>query len=113
MSLEVINLITEPSEPMPGEGHIGVNSVMAVPERQISSYSCRVMRFAKGGSTSIHSHERVHVVAVLKGRIEILTNHEKHIMTPDVMIIVPSNIPHRFINLEDEASVILVQNLHS
>ena len=48
MSLKVMRLSEEPGEPMPGEGHVGVNSVMAVEETQVDSYSCRVLRIARG-----------------------------------------------------------------
>jgi quercetin dioxygenase-like cupin family protein len=113
MSLKVLTISLEKGEPMPGEGHIGVNSIMAVPEKSVSSYSCRVMRFSKGGSTAMHAHEREHVVAVLKGKVQIETDNERVTLTHDKLVVVPSNLGHRFVNSENDVSIILVQNLYS
>jgi quercetin dioxygenase-like cupin family protein len=112
MSLKVLKISSEKGEPMPGEGHIGVESIMAIPERKVESYSCRVMRFDRDGSTAMHSHEREHVVAVLKGKVRIDTESETVELTQDKVVIVPPNHSHRFINIDNNESVIMVQNLY-
>ena len=112
MSLKVLLISSELGEPMPGEGHRGVTSIMAVPERKVTSYSCRVMRFEKDGSTAIHSHEREHVVAVLKGKVRIESESEMVELTSDNVVVVSPYARHRFVNLDNCDSVIMVQNLY-
>jgi quercetin dioxygenase-like cupin family protein len=113
MSLKVMRLSEEPGEPMPGEGHVGVNSVMAVEETRVDSYSCRVMRIAPGGGTAMHSHPRVHVVVALSGRIHIETDGESIEIKPGMVVTLPGNLPHRFVNASDRKVTLMVQNLFS
>ena len=96
---------------MPGEGHVGVNSVMAVEETQVDSYSCRVLRISPGGGTAMHSHLRVHVVVALSGRARVETDREAVEIKPGMIVTLPRNLPHRFVNMTDRGASLMVQNL--
>jgi quercetin dioxygenase-like cupin family protein len=111
MSLKVMRLSEESGEPMPGDGHVGVNSVMAVEETQVDSYSCRVMRIAPGGGTAMHNHPRVHVVVALSGRVRVETGREAVKIKPGVVVTLPGSLPHRFVNETDRVATLMVQNL--
>jgi quercetin dioxygenase-like cupin family protein len=111
MSLRVRKLNEEPGEPMPGEGHRGVNSVMVVDEADVGSYSCRVLRIEPGGGTASHSHPRTHVVLALSGAARVETAQEGVEIEPGVVVTVPGDVPHRFVNVTDRGAELLVQNL--
>jgi quercetin dioxygenase-like cupin family protein len=111
MSLIVRKIEDEPGEPMPGEGHRGVNSVMVVDETQVSSYSCRVLRIEPGGATASHSHPRTHVVMALSGAALIETDQETAEIRPGVVVTVPGDVLHRFVNVANRRTTLLVQNL--
>jgi quercetin dioxygenase-like cupin family protein len=111
MSLKVMRLSEEPGEPMPGEGHVGVKSVMAVEETQVESYSCRVMRIAPGGGTAMHSHPRVHVVVALSGRARVETGREAVEIKPGMVVTLPGDLPHRFVNVTNRGASLMVQNM--
>ncbi|MCW4050647.1 MAG: cupin domain-containing protein [Candidatus Bathyarchaeota archaeon] len=111
MSLGIRRLNKERGEPMPGEGHRGVNSVMAVPKQHVSAYSCRVLRISPNGSTAMHDHQRMHVVIALTGKARVETRDEVTEITPGMIVNIPSFVPHRFVNASREDTALLVQNL--
>jgi len=111
MSLRIRKLKEEPGEPMPGEGHMGVNSVMVVDETEVSSFSCRVLRIEPDGSTAIHSHSRTHVVIALIGSARVETDLEATQLGPEEVVTIPGYTPHRFVNVAEVRAVLLVQNL--
>lgn len=111
MSLMVRRINQEPGEPMPGEGHIGVNSVMVVDETEVTHYSCRVLRIIPGGGTASHSHPRTHVVLALSGAARVETDKEATEIRPGVVVTVPGDVPHRFVNTANRRATLLVQNL--
>lgn len=111
MSLRVRRINQEPGEPMPGEGHREVNSVTVVDETEVSHYSCRVLRIEPGGGTASHSHPRVHVVLVLSGAARVETDQEVTEIKPGMVVTVPGDIPHRFVNVTNSRAALLVQNL--
>jgi quercetin dioxygenase-like cupin family protein len=112
MSLKIRVISQEPSEPMPGEGHHLVNTVMIVPKRDLSSFSCRLLRIEPGGSTANHSHTREHFVIALTGKARVETETEATEIYPGIIVNIPPNTPHRFINATRKKTVILVQNLY-
>jgi len=112
MSLKIRRLSQEPGEPMPGEGHRGVNTVMAVPMREVSAYSCRVLRIDPGGSTAIHQHPREHVVLALTGKARVETDTEVTEIVPGTIVTIPPDVPHRFVNTTPKKTALLVQNLY-
>ena len=112
MSLNIRTLNQEPGEPMPGEGHRGVNTVMAVPMREASAYSCRVLRIEPDGSTAIHQHPREHFVLALSGRARVETDAEVAEIVPGTVVNIPPDVPHRFVNATTEKTTLLVQNLY-
>jgi quercetin dioxygenase-like cupin family protein len=112
MPLKIRKLNQEPSEPMPGEGHHGVNTVMVVPMRDVSAYSCRVLRIEPGGSTAKHTHPREHFVLALNGEARVETDTEVAEIAPGTVVNIPPDTPHRFINVTTENMVLLVQNLY-
>jgi len=111
MSLRVRKLNEEPGEPMPGEGHRGVNSVMVVDETEVSSYSCRVLRIEPGGGTASHSHPRAHVVMALSGVARVETAQEVTEIRPGMVVTVPGDVPHKFVNVTNRRAALMVQNL--
>jgi quercetin dioxygenase-like cupin family protein len=113
MSLKIRRLSQEPGEPMPGEGHHGVNTVMAVPMRGVSAYSCRILRIEPDGSTAIHRHPREHFVLALTGRARVETDKEVAEIASGVVVNIPPDVPHRFVNATTEKTELLVQNLYS
>jgi len=112
MSLKIRRLSQEPGEPMPGEGHRGVNTVMAVPMRGVSAYSCRILRIDPGGSTATHRHPREHVVLALTGKARVETDTEVTEIAPGAIVTIPPDVPHRFVNTAPEKTALLVQNLY-
>jgi len=112
MSLKIRTLSQEPWEPMPGEGHHGVNTVMAVPMREASAYSCRVLRIEPDGSTATHRHPREHFVLALTGKARVETDKEVAEIAFGVVVNIPPDVPHRFVNATTEKTALLVQNLY-
>ncbi len=112
MSLKIRMLSQEPWEPMPGEGHRGVNTVMAVPLREVSAYSCRILMIEPGGSTAIHQHPREHFVLALTGKARVETDREVAEIVSGVVVNIPPDVPHRFVNATTEKTALLVQNLY-
>ena len=112
MSLKIRRLSQEPGEPMPGEGHHGVNTVMAVPMREASAYSCRVLRIEPDGSTAIHQHPREHFVLALTGKARVETDTEVVEIAPGTVVNIPPDVPHRFVNTTPKKTALLVQNLY-
>jgi len=113
MSLRVRKLNEEPGEPMPGEGHRGVNSVMVVDETEVRSFSCRVLRIEPGGSTASHSHPRTHIVLALSGTARVETSQEVTEIKPGTVVTILGDVPHRFVNMTNRRAALLVQNLFS
>ncbi len=97
---------------MPGEGHRQVNTVMAVHKRDVSAYSCRILRIEPGGSTATHTHPREHIVLALTGKARVETDIEVAEIKPGTIINIPPDTPHRFINATTEKTALLVQNLY-
>jgi quercetin dioxygenase-like cupin family protein len=112
MKLKKRILSQEPGEPMPGEGHHKVNSVMAVNKRELSAYSCRILRIQPGGSTATHTHPREHVVLALTGEATVETDTETTEITPGTIIDIPPDTPHRFTNTTTKKTALLIQNLY-
>ena len=112
MSLKIRRLSQEPGEPMPGEGHHGVNTVMAVPMREASAYSCRVLRIDQDGSTATHRHPREHFVLALTGKARVETDTEVAEIAPGTVVNIPPDVPHRFVNTTPKKTALLVQNLY-
>jgi quercetin dioxygenase-like cupin family protein len=112
MKLKKRILSQEPGEPMPGEGHHKVNSVMAVNKRELSAYSCRILRIQPGGSTATHTHPREHVVLALTGEATVETDTETTEITPGTIIDIPPDTPHRFTNTTTQKTALLIQNLY-
>lgn len=112
MSLKIRRLSQEPGEPMPGEGHHGVNTVMAVPMREVSAYSCRILRIDPEGSTAIHQHPREHFVLALTGKARVETDTEVTEITSGMVVNIPPDVPHRFVNAAPKKTVLLVHNLY-
>jgi quercetin dioxygenase-like cupin family protein len=112
MSLEIRRFSQEPGEPMPGEGHHGVNTVMAVPMRDVSAYSCRILRIEPDGSTAIHQHPREHFVLALMGKARVETDKEVMELTPGTIVNIPPDVPHRFVNATPKKTALMVQNLY-
>jgi quercetin dioxygenase-like cupin family protein len=112
MSLKIRKLSEEPGEPFEEENQRGVNSIMAVTKKEnISGYSCRILRFEPTGATAFHEHDREHFVFVLSGKIRVETGSEIKEASPGVIIHIPSNVQHRFVNSTKKRAAIMVQNL--
>lgn len=111
MSLKVRRYSEEPWESMPGEGNMGVDSVMLVDEIPVDSYSCRVMRIKPGGGTGMHSHPRAHVVVALSGKTLVETGRDELELSVGSTVSIPGGMPHRFVNNTGQLTTIMVQNL--
>lgn len=98
---------------MPGEGHREVNTVMAVDKTRLAAYSCRVLRIGSGGSTAMHDHGRTHVVMALSGKARVETGEEVTEITPGMVVTIPAGVPHRFVNMTNKKTALLVQNLYT
>ncbi len=113
MSLRVRRLSEEPGEPMPEEGHVGVNSVMAVLKREdLAAYSSRIMRIMPGGHTAIHEHPREHVAFVLSGTCRVESGEDVALITPGQIVAIPQGVSHRFVNAGTGRLALLVMNLY-
>ena len=111
MSLLVRRLSEEDWEPWIGEGYENASSLMAVQKTDATAVSCRIIKLQPGGHTGSHSHERIHSVIAIDGQPAIETDKEKVKLDRLVNVMVPPNVPHRFVNTGKEPSIILVQNI--
>jgi quercetin dioxygenase-like cupin family protein len=112
MTLKIRIISQEPGEPMPGEGYHLVNTVMAVPKKDASAYSCRILRIEPGGNTATHAHPREHHVLALTGKARVETDTEVAEIKPGTIVNIPPDTPHRFVNATTEKTALLVQNLY-
>ena len=98
-------------EPWIDEGYTGASSNMMIPKSEVKAVSCRIIRLEPGGHTGMHSHERVHHVIALEGLPELETDTERIKLGNLVAVKIGANVPHRFINNENNVALIQVQNL--
>ena len=112
MTLKIRTLSQEPGEPMPGEGHHQVNTVMAVHKKDVSAYSCRILRIEPGGHTATHTHPREHYALALTGKARVETDTEVAEIKPGTVVNIPPDTPHRFVNATTEKTALMVQNLY-
>lgn len=111
-SLRIRKLSEEPGIDEHEEGYSGVNSVWAVLKRtDIAGFSSRIFRMEPGGHTATHSHDREHVVVVVKGTCRVESGPEVREAGEGSIITVPSNTTHRFSNPGRERLVLLIMNL--
>ena len=111
MSVIKRNLSDEDWEPWVGEGYHNAYSTMMVQKTSVSAVSTRLIRLESGGHTGSHSHDRVHHVVAIEGQAMLETDHEKIELDHLVLVEISANVPHRFVNRENESAVILVLNL--
>lgn len=113
LNLKVRKLYEEPGNIMSDEGYLNVNSVMVVPKKELSAYSCRILRIEPGGHTAFHEHSREHIMIVLMGEIRVETKTEILNASRGTIINILSGISHRFFNHTNKRTALLIQNLFS
>ncbi len=112
MSLKVRKLSEEPGVGEEEEGYSGVNSVWVVLKREdIDGFSSRVFRIEPGGHTPVHTHNREHVVVVIKGTARVDGGPYIREAGEGSIITIPKDIPHRFSNPSRDRLVLLIMNL--
>lgn len=111
--MEVRNLLEEEGEKFTEEGYAGVNSLTVMDERKdLSGFSCRVFEIEPNGHTSMHSHEREHIVLVMKGVCKVEFEAECREVAEGSVIYVKSGFKHRFLNPKNQTLTLLIMNLH-
>ncbi|MBS7619491.1 cupin domain-containing protein [Candidatus Bathyarchaeota archaeon] len=111
--MEVRKLSEEEGEKIAEEGYAGVKSLMVMPERKdLSGFSCRVFRIEPKGHTSMHSHEREHVVLVMKGVCKIECEAECQEVDEGDFIYIKPGLKHKFSNPKDRTLALFIMNLH-
>ena len=98
-------------EPWIGEGYKDAYSTMMVKKTSASAVSTRLIKLDSDGHTDSHSHDRVHHVVAIEGHAVLETDTDNIVLDHLVLVEVPTNVPHRFINNEKEPAIILVLNL--
>ena len=111
MSLIVRKLKEEEWVPWIGEGYEKASSLMMIKETKTEEVSCRIIRLDPSGTTAMHEHDRVHHVIILDGSALIETDREKINLDPLKAVEVPSKVPHRFVNENNNVAVIQVFNI--
>ena len=110
--IRVRRLNEEPGEPEMEEGSQGVNSVDVVLKRgDLKAFSSRILRINPGGHTAFHNHIREHLAVILTGRCRIETMNSAQELREAMIVAVPSNEGHRFVNPGSAPLAILILNL--
>ena len=98
-------------EPWFGEGYEDAYSTMMVPKTSASEVSTRLIKLESSGHTETHSHDRIHHVVMVDGQAVLETDSETVVLDHLMLVEIPANVPHRFINKEEDSAIILVLNL--
>lgn len=54
-----------------------------------------VVRFNPGARTKMHTHTFEQVLLITEGKGIVATEHEEHIVTPGMVVVIPPGEPHR------------------
>ncbi len=68
----------------------------------VPNFCMRLFEVEPGGCTPYHTHPWEHEVFVLEGEGEVVTDKEKAKLEPGVVVFVPPNQPHQFLNTGDK-----------
>jgi quercetin dioxygenase-like cupin family protein len=110
--IKVRKLNEEPGAPEAEEGSQGVNFVDIVLKRtDLKAFSSRILRINPGGHTAFHSHSREHVAIILTGRCRAETKDSSVEFREAMIVAVPSNEGHSFVNPGSTPLAILILNL--
>jgi quercetin dioxygenase-like cupin family protein len=109
--IRVRKLSEEPGVPEAESGSQGVNSIDLVLKRtDLKAFSSRVLRIEPGGHTAFHSHVREHIAMVLSGRCRVETRDAFQEIRGGMVVAIPSNEGHRFVNPGNDRLALLVLN---
>lgn len=86
-----------------GMGWRGVTRfTLAGPPGVPARWELRYFELAPGGYSSLERHAHAHCIVVLRGRGEALVGPEVVPMLPLDLVVVPPDVPHRWVNTGDE-----------
>jgi quercetin dioxygenase-like cupin family protein len=86
-----------------GMGWRGVTRfTLAGPPALPARWELRYFELLPGGYSSLERHRHAHAVVVLRGRGEALVGDAVVPMVPFDLIVVPPEVPHRWVNTGDE-----------
>ena len=97
--------------PWTGDDYHKTFSTMMIQKTPVTSVSTRLIKLKPTGHTETHSHDRVHHVLCVDGEAILETDSETVPLANHTLVMVPEQVPHRFINKTETQAIILVINL--
>ncbi|MGL4254151.1 MAG: cupin domain-containing protein [Fusobacteriaceae bacterium] len=95
------NLKNEEVLKLENQIQVGKNSVSSLVLAQKNGVGLTLFAFDKGESIGTHSAPGDAMVIVLAGKVEITIGSEKYILSQGESIVMPANIPHSLLALEE------------
>ena len=69
--------------------------------------SLTLLSFKKGAERTLHVDKKDEVAQIIEGKAQITIGKEKYILKENEMIVMPQNIPHGLLALEDTKMLLL------
>jgi len=75
---------------------------------RVPQLSCGIYALATGAKDTQSTHDEDEVYIVLKGRAQLVVNGEETPLTEGSIVYVPADVPHEFIKIEEDLSLLVL-----
>lgn len=75
---------------------------------RVPQLSCGIYALATGAKDTQSTHDEDEVYIVLTGRAQLVVNGEETALTEGSIVYVPADVPHEFIKIEEDLSLLVL-----
>jgi mannose-6-phosphate isomerase-like protein (cupin superfamily) len=75
---------------------------------RVPQLSCGIYALSAGAKDTQSTHDEDEVYIVLKGRAELVVDGEVTALTEGSIVYVPADVPHEFVKIEDDISLLVL-----
>jgi mannose-6-phosphate isomerase-like protein (cupin superfamily) len=75
---------------------------------RVPQLSCGIYTLSAGAKDTQSTHDEDEVYVVLRGRAELVVDGEVTALTKGSIVYVPADVPHEFVEIEDEISLLVL-----